>query len=77
MRFLQRELDRIQRALRQPQIADRYRDLYAAQQALAWALEPDAFRSPYDFAVSAPIEPATGIPEDLGDCSALFRQLQS
>ena len=47
MSFIQRELDRISRALHEPRSAE-YNRLYAAQQALAWALEPTGFQSPYD-----------------------------
>ncbi len=46
MSFIQRELDRLGRALRDPQAPDSYAKLYAAQQALAWAMEPDGFASP-------------------------------
>jgi hypothetical protein len=49
MSFVSRELDRISARLRHPDIpADQYEKLYTAQQALAWALEPEGFRSPYD-----------------------------
>ena len=46
MSFIQRELDKISVALAggsgpQP-------ELYAAQQALSWALEPSGFKSPYE-----------------------------
>jgi hypothetical protein len=37
MGFIERELRRIS-----------YRQLYAAQQALVWALDPDGFRAPYE-----------------------------
>lgn len=48
MGFIQRELDRIGDALRQPQPNNRYAELYAVQQALLWAIEPTDFKSPYD-----------------------------
>jgi len=52
MGFLERELERISEAVRSRQAdqsdTDEYRQLYAAQQALAWALEPDGFRAPYE-----------------------------
>jgi hypothetical protein len=47
MSFIQRELDLIGTALRQSQPGNDYDQLYAAQQALMWALEPDGFKSPY------------------------------
>lgn len=46
--FVQRELDRIAVALREAPTPERYERLYAAQQALSWALEPNGFASPYD-----------------------------
>ena len=46
--FVQRELDRIAVALREAPSPECYARLYAAQQALSWALEPTGFKSPYD-----------------------------
>jgi len=46
MSFIQRELDKIAVALREPRPADEYRQLYAAQQALSWASEPTGFKAP-------------------------------
>jgi hypothetical protein len=48
MSFLQRELDRIRAALLSEKEVAIYQRLYAAQQALAWASEPDGFRSPFN-----------------------------
>ena len=48
MSFIQRELDRIAVALREPREGEEYSRLYAAQQALSWAMEPDWFKAPYD-----------------------------
>jgi hypothetical protein len=48
MAYIERELNRIEAALREPQTDERYCQLYAAQQALAWATEPDGFKSPYE-----------------------------
>jgi len=47
MSFIQRELDRIAIALNKQTAGDEYERLYAAQQALSWALEPGGFKSPY------------------------------
>ena len=44
--FVARELDRIALALREPQPPKRYSELYAAQQALSWATDPENFASP-------------------------------
>lgn len=50
--FVQRELERIELALRQAQTESAYCQLYAAQQALSWALEPTGFKAPYDTIVT-------------------------
>lgn len=68
MSFIQRELDSVSAALRDSANADRYEQLYAAQQALAWALEPQGFR-----ALCTMILP-TGTPEGSGDYSAPLHQ---
>jgi hypothetical protein len=44
--FVARELDRLAIALREPQSPERYVELYAAQQALSWSLDPENFASP-------------------------------
>ncbi|MER9462091.1 MULTISPECIES: hypothetical protein [unclassified Mesorhizobium] len=59
MSFIQREIDRIRLDL----VANPdQRELYAAHQALEWALEPNGIKSPYAM--------LKGIQEGLGDCSA-------
>lgn len=63
MSFIERELEKITQALREPRSADHYDQLYAAQQALSWALEPEGFKRPYDM--------ITGTPADSEDCSRL------
>jgi hypothetical protein len=63
MSFIKREINRISAALGEAR-ADEYDQLYAAQQALAWALEPNGFKSPYDA--------IKGTPEDLADCPLLL-----
>ena len=47
MGFVQRELDRISAALVEGPEANDYASLYAAQQALAWALEPTGIKAPF------------------------------
>jgi hypothetical protein len=44
--FVARELALISKALLEPQSAKRYVELYAAQQALSWSLDPANFASP-------------------------------
>ena len=51
MSFIQRELDRIGNAIRQSNPVPHYDELYAAQQALMWALDPSSYKSPYDLLV--------------------------
>ena len=65
--FIERELEGIAQALREPRFADQYDQLYAAQQALSWALEPEGFKRPYDM--------LTSTPADLAGCSGLPRPL--
>ena len=54
MSFVQRELDKISAALRDPSAAEVHDKLYAAQQALSWALEPGAFKPPYQTVMGIP-----------------------
>lgn len=56
------ELEKIEVALREPQTDEQYTQLYAAQQALAWALSPGAFASPYQTIQSGLVQPLTGTP---------------
>lgn len=61
--FVARELDRISTRLRETSKGTKEHDrLYTVQQALAWALEPTGFMSPYDLIV--------GIQEGSADCRA-------
>lgn len=67
--FIERELERISLALREPRFADQHDQLHAAQQALSWALEPEGFKRPYDM--------VAGTLEGSGGCSALRHPLES
>jgi hypothetical protein len=51
MRFVQKEVDRIGETIRQSNPVPRYDELYAAQQALMWALDPSIYKAPYDLLV--------------------------
>lgn len=53
MKFIEQELERISATLREPRTAE-YDQLYAAQQALSWALDPTVFKSPYDLLNGTP-----------------------
>jgi hypothetical protein len=65
MGFIARELERITAKLQAgPLAGDERSQLYVAQQALVWALEPTGFKSPYDLIV------CTNIPGDSRDCRA-------
>ncbi len=65
MSFIKRELDRIRHVLCDPSKHNRYDELYAAQQALAWASEPNGYASP--------MKMITDISGDSEGCSALPR----
>lgn len=66
MSFIARELERLSRALHADPEPDHCAELRAAQQALAWALEPSSALSPYAV--------ITGTVQDAGGCSAVCRQ---
>ncbi len=55
--IIKREHDRIAVELRKPLSDDRYTQLYAAQQALGWAMFPDAFASPYETVMNGKVQP--------------------
>lgn len=69
MGFLEREMDRIRAALLEKPDEPGYDLLYAAQQALAWATDPQNFKAPYDLLM--------GIQEGSKDCSARSRLPES
>ena len=69
MSFVQREIDRLRKALLATPDGDRRNKLYAAQQALSWALEPGGIKSPYDMITDTEAEPR--------DCSVPPRPPQS
>jgi hypothetical protein len=57
MGFLQREFDRLGAALRDENSTEKYDVLYAAQQAIAWASDPDAYKSPFAMITGTQEEP--------------------
>ena len=67
MGFIDRELARIETALHQPQPSERYASLYAAQQALKWATEPQGFAAPLDVIERGAVQPPTGTPAGTAD----------
>ena len=69
MSFIQRELDRIGVALRETPQGNDYDLLYAAQQALSWATDPDGFASP--------MKQIRGTQEGTEDCRPYHGQDQS
>jgi hypothetical protein len=77
MSYIQREMDRIARGLREPQPQDKQRELYVAQQALAWALDPSCYRAPTDLIAGNPIQAVTGTPAGTGDCRGYPRHSPS
>ena len=62
MSFLQREKDRLNRGLNDSTHTEKYDQLYAAQQALAWAIDPESAKAPFDMIM--------GIPGGSKDCLA-------
>ena len=69
MSFIQREISKISFALRHTHDGLCYRELYAAQQALEWALEPDGTRSPYRM-IMGTHEGLTGYPVESNPASS-------
>src|SRR3569832_273867 len=64
MTCIQHELRRIQSVLTENQLPAKYSELYAAQQALDWMLDPTMFMAPFDMLASG------GTQGGLGDSSA-------
>jgi hypothetical protein len=61
MQFIKRELDRLHGVLTSDKSPERHAELYAAQQALVWAMDAETFKAPHDMLV-------TYIQADLKDC---------
>ena len=75
---IQCELDRIAVDLRNPIPDDRYTNLYAAQQALAWAVDPDGTMPPYEAIMNGKVQPLINDTlEGSEDCSAALRRSPS
>lgn len=77
MGFVERELDRLAAALREPQPPERYAQLHAAQQALAWTTEPQGFAAPLDMIDRDYGAPIMGTPIVPTGCSDDRRQIPS
>ena len=76
--MIDRELDRIAVELREPIPDDRYTQLYAAQQALAWAMDPDGAMPPYEAIMNGKVQPLINDTlEGSEGCSAALRRSQS
>jgi hypothetical protein len=70
MSFIEREIQRINKALIENPESPEYDRLYVAQQALAWTLEPTGVKSPYDMVM--------GIQEETeGHTRSLYSSLPS
>lgn len=63
MERLNAEADRLRSALLETPLGGRFDRLHAAQQALAWATDPETFKSPYDL--------ISGNPEGSKDCPSV------
>lgn len=58
--FIARELRKIEAAIATEEYGTvRFRELFAAQQALGWALEPEAFKPPLDSINQVPGRPVS------------------
>jgi hypothetical protein len=73
MGVAERELARLEAALHEPQTPERYCQLYAAQQALAWVTEPAGFASPYETVMRERVQAPKDTPANLEDCLAQRR----
>jgi hypothetical protein len=58
MGFVEEECERLAARLREPCSAEIYRQLYAARQALSFALIPTVFRAPLDTILSTQADSA-------------------
>jgi hypothetical protein len=70
MIYIERELDRIGRTLRNTQSGARYDELYAAQQALEWALDPASCAAPLDMIERQPRNRLISTTSAKEDCPA-------
>ena len=72
---IEQELNRIQDSLHTNITEKQYCELYAAQQALVWADNPDIAKSPFDTVMQGSViyykEPAMGIQGEPKDCLSL------
>ena len=74
MSFIQRELDRISGALRESPGGHDYEQLYAAQQALAWATEPHGYASPMKMITGHQVESEDQNPQPQPEINTLDRE---
>ncbi len=77
MSFIQRELDHISSALQAPCSEASYAQLYAAQQALSWAQDPDGFARPLPTIEKGLALRVTDTQEGSEDCLAHRHHSQS
>lgn len=76
MGFVEREMDRLAEALREPQDGTTWRELHAAQQALEWSREPHGFAAPSTVLLGHAPD-AMGSPAAPVDCSDEARRSAS
>ena len=69
MRYIERELEKISVAMQGDVADERYCQLYAAQQALVWALDPQSYAAPSVTIKDGKIQPLTDTLEGSTDCS--------
>jgi hypothetical protein len=68
MSFIQRELEKIEIAMRGPVSPSAYSQLYAQSQALSWALEPNGYATPSEVVLNSRIQTIKGIPANSINC---------
>lgn len=74
MGYIEREIARLEKMLRTPLADNLYCQMYAARQALVWALEPGGYKGPMETIQSGLVQPITGIPAGSTDYSAVPHQ---
>jgi len=77
MGFIQRELDRLAIEMKAPVNSEKFGQLYAAQQALSWALEPSNLAAPCEVIRSGRASRISGTPEGSEGCLAHHHPPQS
>lgn len=57
MKYIERELEKITTELRSTKSNERYCELYAAQQSLSWAIDPENYAAPSVTILDGKVQP--------------------